>query len=73
MPELVCRAVVATAVEEVTDSIGCLYAGVEAQPYQVGPPSTRIGPVTFFIRACYRPVNLPAPCSAPREGILGSG
>ena len=35
------RAVVATAVAEVTDCIGCLHAGVEAQPTKSGrrPPA----------------------------------
>ena len=35
------RAVVATAVAEVTDGIGCLHAGVEAQPAKSGrrPPA----------------------------------
>jgi hypothetical protein len=35
------RAVVATAVAEVTDCIGCLHAGVEGQPTQSGrrPPA----------------------------------
>src|SRR5271165_5918999 len=37
------RAVVATAVAEVTDCIGCLHAGGGSSAYQVRPPSTRIG------------------------------
>ena len=37
------RAVVATTVVEVIVCIGCLHAGVEAEPTRSGPPSTRIG------------------------------
>jgi hypothetical protein len=74
---LFARAVVATAVAEVTDCIGCLHAGVEAQPTKVRPPSTRIGSVISLLaghrRPAWRAIEGRAATARPQLGPHSAG